>query len=225
MGDLGGLTSQLFSSSFGRNVKLGVPCLDAACTVGLNWLSVARNLDKPTQKKLKTKEKISNSITFCHSFHCHWIYHCESFYHLKGRKDNGFKSILSISIGNIQRQLKDTENVRLSKRCLGPSSLCDHTSWFPFAWKYRELTTLLTPRNRFNRARSRFNNSEINIQACYHRIISTRSKAILLYNEVYSNNSQFSLESWRCWSLQSATFSVSFCNLIIFNRPFPAICS
>ena len=36
MGDLGGLTSQLTSSSFGRDVKLGVPCLDAACTVGLN---------------------------------------------------------------------------------------------------------------------------------------------------------------------------------------------
>ena len=36
MGDLRGLTSQLTSSSFGRDVKLGVPCLDAACTVGLN---------------------------------------------------------------------------------------------------------------------------------------------------------------------------------------------
>ena len=36
MGDLGGLTSQLTSSSFGRDVKLGVPCLHAACTVGLN---------------------------------------------------------------------------------------------------------------------------------------------------------------------------------------------
>ena len=36
MGDLGGLTSQLTSSSFGRDVKLGVPCLDAACTVSLN---------------------------------------------------------------------------------------------------------------------------------------------------------------------------------------------
>ena len=57
MGDLGGLTSQLTSSSFGRDVKLGVPCLDAACTVGLNHFSVARNLDKPTQNKLKTKKQ------------------------------------------------------------------------------------------------------------------------------------------------------------------------
>ena len=30
-----GLQSRLTSSSFGRDVKLGVPCLDAACTVGL----------------------------------------------------------------------------------------------------------------------------------------------------------------------------------------------
>ena len=29
-------TSQLTSPSFGRDVKLGVPCLDAVCTVGLN---------------------------------------------------------------------------------------------------------------------------------------------------------------------------------------------
>ena len=36
MGDLGGLTLQLTSSFFGRNVKLGVQCLDVACTVGLN---------------------------------------------------------------------------------------------------------------------------------------------------------------------------------------------
>ena len=36
MGDLGGQTSQLTSSSFGRDVNLGVPCLDAACTVSLN---------------------------------------------------------------------------------------------------------------------------------------------------------------------------------------------
>ena len=36
MSDLGGLTSQLTSSSFGRDVKLVVPCLNAACTVGLN---------------------------------------------------------------------------------------------------------------------------------------------------------------------------------------------
>ena len=56
MGDLGGLTSQLTSSSFGRDVKQGVPCLDAACTVGLNYLSVARNPDKPTKNKLKTKK-------------------------------------------------------------------------------------------------------------------------------------------------------------------------
>ena len=27
---------QLTPPSFGRDVKLGVPCLDAACTVGLN---------------------------------------------------------------------------------------------------------------------------------------------------------------------------------------------
>ena len=33
---LRGLTSQLAALSFGRDVKLGVPCLDAACTVGLN---------------------------------------------------------------------------------------------------------------------------------------------------------------------------------------------
>ena len=36
VGDLGGLTSQLTSSSFGRDVNLGFPCLDAACTAGLN---------------------------------------------------------------------------------------------------------------------------------------------------------------------------------------------
>ena len=47
------IMSQLTSSSFGRNVKLGVPCLDAACKVGLNQLSVARNPDKPTQNKWK----------------------------------------------------------------------------------------------------------------------------------------------------------------------------
>ena len=40
MGDLGGLTSQFTSPSFRRDVKLGVPCLDAACTVGLNLLSL-----------------------------------------------------------------------------------------------------------------------------------------------------------------------------------------
>ena len=60
MGDLGGLTLQLTSSSFGRDVKIGVPCLDAACTVGLNQLSIARNPDKPTQNKLKTKNKQTN---------------------------------------------------------------------------------------------------------------------------------------------------------------------
>ena len=54
MGELGGLISQLTSSSFGRDVKLGAPCLDAACKVGLNYLSVARNPAKPTPKKLKT---------------------------------------------------------------------------------------------------------------------------------------------------------------------------
>ena len=36
MGDPGGPTSQLTSSCFEREVELGVPCLDAACTVGLN---------------------------------------------------------------------------------------------------------------------------------------------------------------------------------------------
>ena len=56
MGDLGGLTSQLTSSSFGRDAELGVRCLDAACTVGLNSLSKARNPDKPTQNKLKTNK-------------------------------------------------------------------------------------------------------------------------------------------------------------------------
>ena len=59
MGDLEGLTSQLISSSFGGDVKLGVPSLDAECTVGLNALSVARNLDKPFQNKLKNKNKKS----------------------------------------------------------------------------------------------------------------------------------------------------------------------
>ena len=58
MGDLRGLTSQLSSSSFAKAVKLGVPFLDAACTVGLNYLSVARNPVKPTQSKLKYKNKI-----------------------------------------------------------------------------------------------------------------------------------------------------------------------
>ena len=57
MGDLGGLTSELTSSSFGRHVKLGVPCLDAACTVDLNQLSVASNPDKPTQNRLKNKPR------------------------------------------------------------------------------------------------------------------------------------------------------------------------
>ena len=36
VGNLRGLTSQLTSPSFGGDVKLGVPCLDMACTVGLN---------------------------------------------------------------------------------------------------------------------------------------------------------------------------------------------
>ena len=36
IGDHGDLTSQLTPSSFGRDAKLGVPCLDAACTMGLN---------------------------------------------------------------------------------------------------------------------------------------------------------------------------------------------
>ena len=56
MGDLGGVTSQLTSSSYGRDVKLEVPCLDAACTVGLE-LSVARSPDEPTQNKLETNKK------------------------------------------------------------------------------------------------------------------------------------------------------------------------
>ena len=55
MGHLEGLTSQLTSSSYRRDVKLGVPCLDAACTMSLNLLSVARNPDKCTQNKLKSK--------------------------------------------------------------------------------------------------------------------------------------------------------------------------
>ena len=61
MGDLGGLTSQLTSSSFGRDVKLGVPCLDAACTVGL----VARNSDKPSQNKLKTNKTVFQKASTC----------------------------------------------------------------------------------------------------------------------------------------------------------------
>ena len=60
MGDLGGLTSQLTSSSFGRDVKLEVPCLDAAFAVGLIWLSVARNPDGPTQNKWKSKTNKQN---------------------------------------------------------------------------------------------------------------------------------------------------------------------
>ena len=38
---LGGMTSNsgyVTSEAFGRDSKLGVPCLDAACTVGLNYL-------------------------------------------------------------------------------------------------------------------------------------------------------------------------------------------
>ena len=54
MGDLAGQTSQLTSPSFGRDVKLRVPCLDAACTMDLNKL---RNPDKPTQNKLKTNKQ------------------------------------------------------------------------------------------------------------------------------------------------------------------------
>ena len=42
----------------GGNVKLEVPCKDAACTVGLNQLSVARNPDKPTQNKFKNKQRL-----------------------------------------------------------------------------------------------------------------------------------------------------------------------
>ena len=57
MDDLGRLKSQLTSSYFGRDVKVGVSCLDAACTVGLYYFSVVRNPDKPTQNKLKKKNK------------------------------------------------------------------------------------------------------------------------------------------------------------------------
>ena len=53
----GGLTSQLTSSSFGRDVKIGVPCLDAAYTVGLKKHSEGRNPDKPIQNKLKTNKQ------------------------------------------------------------------------------------------------------------------------------------------------------------------------
>ena len=37
------------SRPFGRDVKIGVPCLDVECTVGLSYISVARSPDKPTQ--------------------------------------------------------------------------------------------------------------------------------------------------------------------------------
>ena len=36
MGDFGGLILQLTSLSFGKDVKVGVTCLGAACKVGLN---------------------------------------------------------------------------------------------------------------------------------------------------------------------------------------------
>ena len=52
MSDLRGLTSQISSPSFGKDVKLGVPCLTAACTVGLNQLYVTKKPDKLTQNKL-----------------------------------------------------------------------------------------------------------------------------------------------------------------------------
>ena len=51
MGDLEGLTAQLTSPSFGKDVKLGVPCLTVACIMGLNHLYVARKSDKPAQNK------------------------------------------------------------------------------------------------------------------------------------------------------------------------------
>ena len=38
------MTSPLTSSSLGRDVKLGVPCLGAACIVGLHKLQIAGNL-------------------------------------------------------------------------------------------------------------------------------------------------------------------------------------
>ena len=56
------VTSQLTSSSFGRDLKQGVPCMDAACTVGLNLLSVTRNPDKPAQNKLKNKTKLHCTV-------------------------------------------------------------------------------------------------------------------------------------------------------------------
>ena len=70
MGDLAGLTLQLTSSSFGRDI--GVPCMDAACTMDLNQLSVARNPDKPTQNKLKQN---------CESFLVQFVFY-ESFSNL-----------------------------------------------------------------------------------------------------------------------------------------------
>ena len=61
MGDIGGLNSHLTSSSFGRDVKLGVPCLNAACTVGLNHISVARNPVKLTQNKVRNEKQTKNA--------------------------------------------------------------------------------------------------------------------------------------------------------------------
>ena len=60
MGDLGGLTSQLTSSYFGKDVKIGVPCLDAACMVSLNWLLIARNL-KTNRKRIESEKNALDS--------------------------------------------------------------------------------------------------------------------------------------------------------------------
>ena len=55
MGSLGGPDLKTHLIVLRKGLKLGVPRLDAGCTVGLNSLSVARNPDKPTQNKLKNE--------------------------------------------------------------------------------------------------------------------------------------------------------------------------
>ena len=50
------------------DVKLGVPCLDAACTVGRSLLSVARNPDKPTQNKFKNKTIKNKPFQLIHEY-------------------------------------------------------------------------------------------------------------------------------------------------------------
>ena len=59
MGDLEGLTSQLTSLFFGRANKLGVPCLDAACTVGL----------RPRSHYSVFVQKRRENLRFCESVH------------------------------------------------------------------------------------------------------------------------------------------------------------